>query len=113
MNVEDDCTFAGYQDAAMRTANSDLIWRERVANFALGLTGEAGEVADEIKKHLYHDKPIDFDSVRDELGDVLWYLTALAAQCGYTLEDVARRNIEKLAARHGGGGFKPHGEQTR
>jgi NTP pyrophosphatase (non-canonical NTP hydrolase) len=70
---------------------------------ALGLAGEAGEVADKIKK-LYRDHAgvatYEFrEQLKKELGDVLWYLDDLASDFGFTLKDVARENIVKLKSR--------------
>ena len=67
--------FADYQRAALRTFKAELTQRNLLANGALGLCGEAGEVADLIKKHIYPSKPGDamqIHRIGDELGDVLW-----------------------------------------
>lgn len=67
----------------------------------LGLTGEAGEVADKIKKVL-RDKEGEFSTaitrleLAKELGDVLWYLAALSEDLGFTLQQIAEMNLEKL-----------------
>jgi NTP pyrophosphatase (non-canonical NTP hydrolase) len=66
---------------------------------ALGLAGEAGEVADLIKKGIYHQQGIQIEKLKKELGDVLWYVSALCTQHGFTLEEVMQLNIEKLKAR--------------
>lgn len=83
-----------------------------LVNWALGLTGESGELADEIKKFFFHSKRLDSGAIVKELGDILWYVSAMARTLGFSLEHVARRNIEKLSARHGES-FKPHDEQNR
>lgn len=72
--------------------------------FTLGLTGEAGEVADKVKK-LYRDDNGELSEERrlaiaKELGDVLWYIARIASKIDYTLEEVGRININKLAIRH-------------
>ena len=66
----------------------------------LGLVGEAGEVADKVKKIL-RDKEGVFDdessdAIKLELGDVLWYISQLSSELGYELEDVANSNLQKL-----------------
>jgi NTP pyrophosphatase (non-canonical NTP hydrolase) len=71
----------------------------RVPHAALGLTGEAGEVADIIKKSQYEGGRLDILHLIEELGDVLWYLTFLAGTFGWTLDELASLNIEKLKAR--------------
>lgn len=75
----------------------------RLTNAALGLTGEAGEFAELIKKWLYHDSGLDKDAAVKELGDVQWYLALAADALGVTLEHVMERNIAKLQSRY------PHG----
>ena len=69
----------------------------------LGLTGEAGEVADKVKK-VIRDKGGIFDldsrtSILFELGDVLWYISQLSSELGFTLEEVAENNLKKLSSR--------------
>lgn len=74
-----------------------------IANYALGLVCEAGEVGDHIKKHVYHGHELNRDEVLNELGDVLHYLSGLSYMCGYSLEDVAEFNIRKLNKRYPNG----------
>jgi NTP pyrophosphatase (non-canonical NTP hydrolase) len=64
----------------------------------MGLAGEAGEVANKIKKHI-RDGVLDFDKVADELGDVLWYVSQMASELGYDLNTIAEGNIDKLYSR--------------
>ena len=66
---------------------------------ALGLSGESGEIAEKVKKSLRGDKELDKPEVVKELGDVLWYVTSLADDLGYTLQDVIELNIQKLSSR--------------
>ena len=95
-------TFTQYQKAALRTANRGA-WRsenDQLNNAALGLSGEGGEVADIVKKFLYQGHDLEKDKLKDEAGDVLWYLALLADALGLTLEQIAERNIEKLEKRY-------------
>lgn len=92
-----------YQREALRTAPSPeqcLLQTERLAVLALGVAGEAGEVADIIKKVVGHGHPLDREKLNKELGDVLWYVAVLALELGFTLDEVASRNIAKLRARY-------------
>ena len=89
-----------YQDLAWRTAEHDLSPTDALVTFVLGLSGESGEVADHVKKHIGHGHPFDRDKVVKELGDVLWYVAVTARHLGVDLADVARINIEKLRARY-------------
>ena len=100
--------FNDYQRAALRTANTsaERARSDRLANWALGLTGEAGEIAEKMKKHLYHDHPLDHDALVKELGDVLWYLAVLSHEVGVELDEVAVTNITKLRLRYPDG-FSP------
>ena len=68
---------------------------------ALGLCGEAGEVADKIKKTIRGDRPLEevIGNIADELGDVLWYLAILADDLGITLDQIAHWNVAKLNRR--------------
>lgn len=74
----------------------------KLLNFAcLGLAEEAGEVAGLATRELCKQIPQDPDHWLEELGDVLWYLTAAAACRGYTLEDLYKYNVKKLEDRYG------------
>ena len=94
-------TFTDYQAAMRRTYKPS-----RLMNHILGLCGEAGEVAEMIKKSTYHDRDYLNEQMKDELGDVLWYLTALAEDHELGLDEIAHHNVEKLRARY------PDGFQT-
>jgi NTP pyrophosphatase (non-canonical NTP hydrolase) len=87
--------FAGVGDPC----NADL------AHAALGLTGEAGEVADTIKKHLFQLHPLDADKVVEELGDVMWYVAYLCDLMGVSVSVALERNIAKLSRRYPSGHF--------
>jgi NTP pyrophosphatase (non-canonical NTP hydrolase) len=91
-----------YQTESRKTAvypdiNSNIVYP------TLGLAGEAGEVANKVKK-IIRDKGglltgQDRKKIADELGDVLWYVGALASELGYDLDLIAVRNLIKLRSR--------------
>ncbi|MCK9445403.1 nucleoside triphosphate pyrophosphohydrolase family protein [bacterium] len=95
-------TFQEYQDEARKTA----IYPNKDNNFiypTLGLAGEAGEVAEKIKKVIRDGNGIVSEEkkveITKELGDVLWYVANLAKELGISLEEVAQKNLEKLQSR--------------
>jgi NTP pyrophosphatase (non-canonical NTP hydrolase) len=92
-----------YQELAGRTLNAGLTdaeHRHDLAMVGLGVAGEAGEVADLLKKHLFHGHALDRGRVIEELGDVLWYCAALASLLHVPLSDVASTNVAKLKRRY-------------
>lgn len=94
-------TFDEFQEAATKTAiypSGSEVWYP-----ALGLAGEAGEVANQVKKILRDD---DYDitderraAIRKEIGGVMWYAAVLCTDLNLNLGDVCRENIEILASR--------------
>ena len=96
--------FEEYQHEASVTA----LYPRRLENLeypTLGLAGEAGEVANIVKKIQRDHGGMINDEIRaklkDELGDVLWYISACADELGITLDEIAAYNVNKLAKRHG------------
>ncbi|MBP2643835.1 MAG: pyrophosphatase [Firmicutes bacterium] len=88
-----------YQALMTRT----LLGEDTQLMCVLGLTGEAGEVADYIKKVKYHQHDLNLNKLTEELGDVLWYLAATAWVYGISLENIAEENIYKLKRRYPNG----------
>ncbi len=82
------------KQGAARIEEADLV------NGAMGLCGESGEVADLLKKHIFHGEDLNLDNLKKELGDVCWYIAQICNAAGLKLEDVMRGNIEKLKRRY-------------
>jgi len=92
--------FNDYQDQANDTAIYPN--ESRLVYPALGLTGEAGEVADKIKKIIRDKRTLDVQErieIAKEVGDVLWYVAALARDLGVDMDAMAQMNLEKLRDR--------------
>lgn len=94
--------FKEYQKQSRETA----IYPDRGKNFVyptLGLCGEAGEIAEKIKKVLRDDggkiSAEKKELIKKELGDVLWYVAQIASELKLSLDDVAKHNLEKLFSR--------------
>jgi NTP pyrophosphatase (non-canonical NTP hydrolase) len=88
----------GKRDIPITDNTSGLIYT------SLGLNGESGEVAEEVKKMIRDDKGILTEDrkerMKGELGDVLWYVASMANELGFALNDIACYNLEKLARRY-------------
>lgn len=93
-------TFKEYQTAALRTAPSGVGKEHDLLHACLGLVTEAGEIADAIKKHHAYGKPLDLTNLREELGDIMWYIPLMCRALGAEMDDVATINIAKLRARY-------------
>jgi len=90
-----------YQKRALKTLSGSITSSQgELTNAVLGLTGEAGECADLLKKHLYHGHALDTWKMARELGDVLWYIALAAYSMGYGLDEIMTLNLDKLAARY-------------
>jgi NTP pyrophosphatase (non-canonical NTP hydrolase) len=76
----------------------------------LGLAGEAGEVANKIKKEIRDGKTVTKEEIKGELGDVLWYLSELALSYGIELDEIALSNVKKLQDRKRRGTIKGSGD---
>lgn len=101
-----------YQDWAITKNNPDYsqaIERLKgkpmadVLHAAIGISGEAGELMDAVKKVFLYGKSLDTDNVKEELGDLAWYMSLMMTAIGTTWEEVMRMNFEKLEKRYPSG----------
>lgn len=106
-------TLNDYQRESRRTWN--LIHTDHAITYpTLGLVNEAGEVAGKVKK-IFRDKGgvisnAERETLKYELGDVLWYLAQIATELDLTLEEVAQANLAKLASRQARGVIRGDGD---
>ncbi len=95
--------FNDYQKKALTTASTTGDEFKDIMHWALGVNGEAGEIAEKLKKIIRDKKgkvsETDKQELGREIGDVLWYLSVLAHHLGLSFEDIAEANLSKLQSR--------------
>ena len=92
--------FFTYQEKSKRTMNMSLPHKDKLNNYVFGLVGEVGETVDLLKKFFFHGHEVDSERLKSELGDILWYVSAVASLFGLNLQEIAQGNIEKLEKRY-------------
>lgn len=96
-------TLNEYQQKALETAIYPDNFQYKIIFPALGLAGEAGEAVEKVKKVVRDENGVFTDEkkleIAKELGDVLWYIATFSRDIGYTLEDIAEMNYEKIESR--------------
>lgn len=89
-----------YQNKSTRTINHKLTSEQLISNMVFGANGELGEVTDILKKTLYQGHELDKEHLKEELGDVMFYLVNLATLYGIDFSEVLQGNIDKLLKRY-------------
>ena len=107
--------FNEYEEKASDTAIfNDRSLEYKLMFLGLGVTGEAGEIAEKIKKIMRNDNGIVSDEKREgikkEIGDVLWYLSQLSRTLGFSFEEAAQGNIAKIMDRKVRDAIKSEGD---
>ncbi len=74
---------------------------KRLLHAGIGLSTEAGEFLDALKKHIFYGKELDRVNLAEEMGDMFWYLAIACDELGVEFESLMERNIAKLKARYG------------
>lgn len=74
---------------------------KRLLHAGIGLSTEAGEFLDALKKHIFYGKDLDRVNLKEEMGDLFWYLAIACDELDVDFEPLMQRNIEKLKARYG------------
>lgn len=82
-----------YKAGGYRMTAADLMYA------LLGLSGEVGELHSHVAKKIRDGGRVDPEYICKELGDVLWFVAAIAADYGHTLDEIAHGNLSKLAGR--------------
>lgn len=90
-----------YTDLGERLKNNH--GQMRLMHAVMGLAGEVGEVTDAVKKSVLYNKTLDVTNVKEEAGDILWYMALLLDEVGSSFEEVMKMNHDKLETRYPGG----------
>lgn len=94
-------TFQTYTKCCLKTLSCENPDVE--LHCAIGLATESGEILDAYKKSRFYGRELNKQNVKEEIGDVLWYLSILMDSVNYTLEDAMSDNINKLSKRYPSG----------
>lgn len=92
--------FKQYQEKAKRTRNELKSDFDNQLHMVLGISTEAGELADAYKKMLAYNKPIDMVNVAEEIGDLMWYIANFLEMTGLDFDSILEKNIRKLEVRY-------------
>lgn len=95
-----------YQKGVQLTRNKFCSEEDEMKNYCLGMSSEVGELIGAIKHHLFHKWELDLPNIVEEMGDIIWYVTALASTLGIDLNEVLDYNLLKLKERYPDG-FDP------
>ena len=88
------CKHIGTEGFLLDSGKYDLL------HATLGIAGESGELVDAVKKHVIYGKPLDIENMREEFGDIMWYVALMCRTLDMSLEDLFQENIDKLAKRY-------------
>ena len=89
---------------------------ERLLTGAVGLSAEAGELMEIVKKLIFQGKPVNEETIfhmKRELGDVMWYIMQVLMALNVDITEIVEMNVEKLAKRYPGGEFDPYYSENR
>jgi len=95
--IRTDMPNKDYSPVVSRLQETGLM---RTLHAAMGMSGETGELMDIIKKSVIYGKPLDQDHLKEELGDVLYYMAILIDELGLDFETVMQHNVNKLQKRY-------------
>lgn len=108
-NNGEEMNFEEYIKGVVRTENTDYKGiRERMSSVtsiralhgSIGITTEAGELLDAVKKYIFYGRELDVVNIKEEIGDLMYYSALLADEFGFNLNLILQNNIEKLRARY-------------
>ena len=89
---------------------------ERLLTAAVGMSAEAGEFTEIVKKIVFQGKPVNEENLfhmKRELGDIMWYVAQACMGLNISLDDIIEMNVDKLKSRYPGGEFDVHYSENR
>lgn len=90
-----------YIKEAIKTESHEReIVNHRVLHGAIGVCTESGELLDAVKKAIFYKADLDHVNIKEEIGDIFWYLAILCDHFGWSFEEIQELNIRKLKARY-------------
>ena len=98
--------YTAFEKSLYTMKTEHLVPPERLLTATLGLSAEAGEFGDLVKKCIFQGKELNEENklhMKKELGDIMWYMAQACLALGVTLDDVIKTNIEKLEKRYPNG----------
>lgn len=117
-NIEDLLTDFNKMTLALAKAGADIkreLTPEQASllHMGCGVSTEANELLDAIKKHTIYQKPLDAENIKEELGDLLFYMSNLMQSIGLSFEEILQHNIDKLSVRYASGSYSNAQAQQR
>lgn len=97
--------FSEYTEKAKRTLSSKFEVNQSmkhnvILHGVIGISTESGELLDALEKTVFYGKELDTVNIREEIGDLMWYVAILCDAIGVKMEDILDKNIEKLSSRY-------------
>lgn len=89
-----------YVVQAMRSLKDDQSFQYQLNHSLHGLVSEVGEIADIIKRHIIYEQRFDRENMKEELGDLMWYIALMCRLNGFSLAEIMHENIVKLRKRY-------------
>lgn len=93
-------TFKQYQEETIRTLALLETKEDDITHMLQGMSTEVGELTDPFKKKLAYKKEVDYQNVKEEIGDLLWYISNLCNILDFDMGELADANIKKLMKRY-------------
>lgn len=96
--ISKDMPSLDYRPIVNRLSNDTGL--PRLIHAGIGMSGEAGEIVDQLKKSMMYGKELNVEHLKEECGDLLWYMSIMLHQINSSFEEVMQKNVDKLNKRY-------------